>query len=57
MPDKAPDDVSPEEAERVAREAIKRSFSLPHQPNKALTGKPVASDAQAKRRSKDHPKD
>lgn len=33
------DDRSEEEAERIAREAIRRSFDLPYKPHKELVGK------------------
>jgi hypothetical protein len=44
-----PDDQrSDEEAERIAREAIRRSFELPYKPHKELVGK-VGRSAQRKR--------
>lgn len=42
------DEVTDEEAERIAREAIRRSFELPYKPHKELVGK-VGRPAQRKR--------
>lgn len=46
--DKADDQYSPEEAERRARDAIRRSFEMPYKPQKEMVGK-VGQRAQRKR--------
>jgi hypothetical protein len=44
------DQYSDEEAERRAREAIRRSFEIPHKPQKEMVGK--VGRAQSKRGTK-----
>jgi hypothetical protein len=46
--DKADDQYSDDEAERRARDAIRRSFEMPYKPHKEMVGK-VGRSAQRKR--------
>ena len=50
------DEVSEEEAERIAREAIRRSFKLPYKPHKELVGKTPRAHARKRKAAKDSPK-
>jgi hypothetical protein len=53
----APAEYSDEEADRRAREAIKRSFAMPHKPHKALVGTtPRAKTLARQKAAKGHPK-
>jgi hypothetical protein len=50
-------EYSPEETERRAREAIRRSFEMPHKPQKELVGKtPRARAARKRKAAKGSPK-
>jgi hypothetical protein len=58
MSEKTPKaEYSDEEAERRAREAIKRSFAMPHKPHKALVGTTPRAKMLARQKAvKGHPK-
>jgi hypothetical protein len=45
------DEYTPEEAERRALEAIRRSFTMPHKPLKEFVGKTPRAKAMAKRKA------
>jgi hypothetical protein len=49
---KSDDEYSPEEADRRAREAIRRSFEMPYKPQKELVGK----TPRARKRKAQQPK-
>ncbi len=51
-----PDQRSDEEAERIARAAIRRSFEIPYQPQKELVGKTPRARAREARQPKTAPK-
>ena len=56
----ADDQYSDEETERRAREAIRRSFEMPHKPQKEMVGKvgaPNRGQAEARSRPVDKGKD
>jgi hypothetical protein len=44
-------EYSDEEAERRARDAIKRSFAMPHKPHKALVGTTPRAKSLARKRA------
>lgn len=46
----------PEETERRAREAIRRSFEMPYKPQKELVGKTPRAKARKRERAKGSPK-
>jgi hypothetical protein len=45
------EEYSDEEAERRAREAIRRSFEMPHKPYKTLVGTTPRAKAMARRKA------
>ena len=49
-------EYSDEEAAKRAEAAIRRSFSLPHKPRKALVGTTPRAKAQQQRRAKGSPR-
>jgi len=56
MTAKRQEDLSDEEIERRARDAIRRSFEMPYRPHKELVGTTPRARATAKRKAKGSPK-
>ncbi len=56
MPDEKEDQYNDEEAERRAREAIRRSFQTPYKPQKEFVGKTERARDRQARRPKSPPK-
>lgn len=50
------EEYSEEEAERRTRDAIRRSFEMPHKPQKELVGKTERARRKPRRQSKTPPK-
>ena len=50
------DQRSNEETERIARDAIRRSFELPYKPHKELVGKTARAKARKRKAAKGSPK-
>jgi len=56
MAEKDDDQYTAEEAERRAREAIRRSFQMPYKRQKELVGKTERARGRARKPSKNPPK-
>jgi hypothetical protein len=55
-PRSAPEELDDAATERRAREAIRRSFTMPYKPQKELVGKTPRARAAAKRKANGSPK-